>query len=58
MAAKSLKNIDAKNLHLLSMPAQLVLAALVVAGVLVVSYLALFRGQLKRWTGRFKKKSS
>lgn len=57
MAAKSLKNIDAKNLHLLSMPAQLVLAALVVAGVLVVSYLALFRGQLETLDGAVQKET-
>lgn len=57
MAAKSLKNIDAKNLHLLSMPAQLALAALVVAGVLVVSYLALFRGQLETLDGAVQKET-
>ncbi len=47
MAANTLKNLDIKTLHLLGMPAKLALAGLVVAGVLVLGYVALFRSQLE-----------
>ncbi|MFC3874491.1 type 4a pilus biogenesis protein PilO [Neisseria musculi] len=47
MAANSLKNLDIKTLHLLNMPSKLALAGLVVAGVLVLGYVALFRSQLE-----------
>lgn len=47
MAANTLKNLDIKTLHLLGMPAKLALAGLVVAGVLVLGYTALFRSQLE-----------
>lgn len=47
MAVTSLKNLDIKTLHLLGMPAKLALAGLVVAGILVISYAALFRTQLE-----------
>ncbi|MCS4534210.1 type 4a pilus biogenesis protein PilO [Neisseria montereyensis] len=47
MAAKSFKSIDINTLHLLGMPAKLALAGLTVAGVLALSYVALFRTQLE-----------
>lgn len=49
MAGKNLKNLDIQTLHLLNMPAKLALAALTVAGVLVIGYFALFRSQLDSW---------
>lgn len=57
MAAKTLKNIDTKNLHLLSMPAKLVLASLVVVGVLAAGYLALFSNQLETLDGAVQKET-
>lgn len=46
MAATKLKDMDIRNLHLLSMPAKIAVAALVVLGVLALGYFALFKGQL------------
>ena len=47
MAAKKLKDVDVQSLYLLSNPIKWFLAALAVAGILLVSYFALFRTQLE-----------
>ena len=57
MAAKTLKNMDIKSLHLLNMPAKMVLASLVVAGVLAAGYLAVFSSQLETLDGAAQKET-
>lgn len=47
MAANTFKNLDIKTLHLLGMPAKLALAGLLIAGVLGLGYIGLFRSQLE-----------
>ena len=47
MASKSMKNLDFNNLHLLNLPSKLFIVLIIIAAMLGLGYIGLFKNQIE-----------
>ena len=47
MASKSMKNLDFNNLHLLNLPSKLFIVLVIIAAMLGLVYIGLFKNQIE-----------